>query len=127
MWDEAEAKREEYGCTCILYSTHRCCFEQPAADETYQLPMTVIDLGKTHPLLSTENETGNTIITISYWKSIEHLHTFARGPAHRAGWDWANKALKGHPYLGIMHELYSAPKGHWENIYANFKLFGMGK
>ena len=26
-----------------------------------------------------------------------------------------------------MHELYYAPKGHWENIYHNFKPIGLGK
>ena len=26
-----------------------------------------------------------------------------------------------------MHEVYAAPKGHWENIYNNFKPFGMGE
>ena len=27
------------------------------------------------------------IVTISYWKDIEHLHAFAHGPTHRLGWD----------------------------------------
>jgi len=26
-----------------------------------------------------------------------------------------------------MHEVYAAPKGHWENIYVDFPPFGMGE
>lgn len=66
------------------------------------------------------------MIWLSYWKDIDHLRAFAHGDAHRAGWDWFN-AFKGHPHIGIMHEIYSAPQGHWENIYHNFRPFGMGK
>ncbi|MCJ1391814.1 hypothetical protein MMC18_004681 [Xylographa bjoerkii] len=98
MWEEAEANREQYGY-----------------------------LGKTFPLISTELASGNVMITLSYWKSIEHLHAFARGPAHRKGWDWLNKVARHDQSLGIMHEVYSAPYGHWENVYANFRPFGFAQ
>ena len=65
------------------------------------------------------------MIWLSYWKDINHLRAFAYGDAHRTGWDWYN-AFKGHPHIGIMHEIYSAPKGHWENVYHNFRPFGLG-
>lgn len=32
---------------------------------------------------------------------------------------------KTHPYLSIMHEVYEAPKGHWENIHMNNQLVGL--
>ena len=32
-----------------------------------------------------------------------------------------------HPHLGIMHEVYAAPPGSWENISVNFAPFGMGE
>lgn len=58
---------------------------------------------------------------------MESLHAFAQGPAHRAGWNWWNRTVKQHPHIGIMHEVYAAPKGHWENIYVNCPPFGMGE
>lgn len=67
------------------------------------------------------------MITISYWRSAGHLHAFARGAAHRKGWDWFQRSTKQHPHLGIMHELYSVPAGHWENTYLNFNPFCMGE
>ncbi|KAL8801252.1 MAG: hypothetical protein Q9182_004601 [Xanthomendoza sp. 2 TL-2023] len=70
---------------------------------------------------------GPAIVTISYWKSIEHLHAFANGPAHRQGWNWwMAEARKQYPHLGIMHETYEAPYGRWENIYEGFVPIGMG-
>ncbi|MCJ1382838.1 hypothetical protein MMC17_005951 [Xylographa soralifera] len=98
MWKEAEENRELYGY-----------------------------LGKTLPLIGAEQASGNVLVTLSYWKSIEHLHAFARGPAHRAGWDWMNKRVNNSPYLGIMHETYLAPYGQWENVYANFRPFGFSQ
>ncbi|KAL8725571.1 MAG: hypothetical protein Q9166_007273 [cf. Caloplaca sp. 2 TL-2023] len=78
------------------------------------------------PVPATETSSGPAIITISYWKSIEHLHAFAHGPAHRQGWDWwMNKAREKYPHLGIMHETYEAPRGSWENIYEGFVPVGM--
>ncbi|KAL9101128.1 MAG: hypothetical protein Q9187_009277, partial [Circinaria calcarea] len=84
-------------------------------------------LGRSSDMLATDDETGNAIITLSYWKSMAHLHEFAQGPAHREGWDWFNRMTKSHPHLGMMHEVYAMPKGHWENIYKNFTPFGMGQ
>lgn len=67
----------------------------------------------------------NEIMTVSYFRSAAHLHHFARGPSHRAGWDWWNKMVKKHPYMGIMHEIYSAPKQSWENVYVNYHPTGL--
>ena len=75
----------------------------------------------------TPETTDFTLLVLSYWKDVEALRAFAQGPAHRAGWDWWNKVTRSHPHLGIMHEVFAAPKGHWENIYINFKPFGMGE
>ncbi len=83
------------------------------------------DLGKSSTLLVTDLDCGNTMLWLFYWKDIDHLRVFAHEDAHRAGWDWYN-AFKGHSHIGIMHEIYSAPKGNWENIYHNFRPFGMG-
>ncbi|MCJ1316077.1 hypothetical protein MMC15_001397 [Xylographa vitiligo] len=98
MWREADENRELYGY-----------------------------LGRTFPLIGAEQASGNVLLTLSYWKSIEHLHAFARGPTHRAGWDWMNKMVNKNPNLGIMHETYLAPYGNWENVYANFRPFGFAQ
>ncbi|MCJ1401655.1 hypothetical protein MMC11_004872 [Xylographa trunciseda] len=90
-------------------------------------PMTCGYLGRSSDMLATDDETGKAIITLSYWRSMAHLHAFARRPAHRAGWDWFNRMTQSHPHLGMMHEVYAMPKGHWENIHKNFTPFGMGQ
>lgn len=97
MWKDAEANREKWGY-----------------------------LGKTNPMpMATAG--GNALVTISYWKDIEHLHAFALGPTHRLGWDWWAAQNKKYPHLGIMHETYAVPKGAWENIYQNCHPLGMGQ
>jgi hypothetical protein len=39
--------------------------------------------------------------------------------------DWWFKTAKEHDYLAIWHEVFHAPKGHWENIYMNSHAGGM--
>ena len=53
---------------------------------------------------------------LSYWRSIESLHAYARGPVHRAVWIWWEKTPKQHDHLGINHEIYEAEAGAWENV-----------
>lgn len=76
--------------------------------------------------MAIENGAGTTILVVSYWSSMAHLHAFAHGPSHRVGLNWWNKTQKEHPHLGIMHETYVAPRGNWENFYQNFHPIGMG-
>ena len=73
------------------------------------------------------DKSGRTVVTLSYWQDLDHLHAFAQGASHRAGWDWWTKVAKEHPHIGIMHETYCAPNGHWETICQNFQPFGMGE
>ena len=68
-----------------------------------------------------------TKISLSYWKSVEGLHAFALGPQHMEAWNWWNSTVKEHPHLGIMHEVYSAEPGAWENVNTNFIPFGLGE
>ncbi|CAG8980998.1 hypothetical protein HYALB_00013318 [Hymenoscyphus albidus] len=84
-------------------------------------------LGKTSTLYSTDADSGNTMAWISYWKSLEHLQAFAKSPVHQKGLNLFFEGQKKHPHLGIMHESYSVPKGHWETVYHNFKPFGFGQ
>lgn len=114
MWKDAEENRERWGCKYL------------AAFETAFLADFKIDLGKANTMpIATAG--GNALVTISYWKDIEHLHAFAHGPTHRLAWDWWTAENKKYPHIGIMHETYAVPEGGWENIYQNFQPFGMGE
>ncbi|KAJ9669574.1 hypothetical protein H2201_000441 [Coniosporium apollinis] len=73
-----------------------------------------------------ERATGNEIMAVMYFKDVEGLHKFAHGPQHRKGWEWWNKNLRKLPHLSIWHEVFAAPAGHWEGIYANSHATGLG-
>lgn len=112
MWHDLDKNREKWGCKF-----------SPMQGIHYVLKLDAV-LGKTPTLVATEEDHTNTLVWISYWKSVEHLRAFALGDAHRAGWDWFNKTSeKKYPWIGIQYELYYAPRGHWENIAHNFKPF----
>ncbi|TKA76771.1 hypothetical protein B0A49_08381 [Cryomyces minteri] len=79
------------------------------------------------PYLDAGHRTSSSaIMTNFYFRSAADVHTFAHGSAHRAGWDWWNSFVKQHKYLAIMHEVYEAPAGAWENIYWGFEPIGFG-
>ena len=83
-------------------------------------------LGRSATMLSLDRYTNNQIVTISYWKSREHLARFAQAPPHMKAWVWWNKMIKDNTHLSIMHEVYDVPAGCWENIYVNSHTLGMG-
>ncbi|PVH98545.1 hypothetical protein DM02DRAFT_530950 [Periconia macrospinosa] len=97
LWKDAEKHREEYGY-----------------------------LGKTPMMMTTEESCNNTMVWISYWKSVDHLYKFANAPIHREIWAKYNEILKTHTHMGLSHELYIAPEKHWEAIYSNYRPFGLG-
>jgi hypothetical protein len=66
------------------------------------------------------------ILNISYWRDLEAVHAFAHSPLHREAWDYWNRTIKSHDFLGIHHEVYEAEAKHWENVYANFQPTGLG-
>ncbi|KAK4445364.1 hypothetical protein QBC34DRAFT_413389 [Podospora aff. communis PSN243] len=82
-------------------------------------------LGCTGWTALTEQRSGNQVMVVCYFRTLEDLHGFAHGPLHRKAWDWWNGITKAHPHLSIMHEVYHAPKGHWENIFINNHLTGI--
>lgn len=83
-------------------------------------------LGFTSWTALTEERSNSQVMLICYFRSIENLHGFAHEPLHRKAWDWWNRITKNHPYISITHEVYHAPKGHWENIFINNHLAGIG-
>ncbi|KAL6721911.1 hypothetical protein ACLMJK_001016 [Lecanora helva] len=70
---------------------------------------------------------GSALITISYWRSIDHLHAFAASPLHKAGWEWFGQITKKWPHIGILHETFEAKERGWENVYKNSWPVGMGQ
>lgn len=71
-----------------------------------------------------DEDTSNTMVWLTYWEDLEHLHAFAHGDVHSAGLDWWY--AKKYPHIAIGHETYVVPKGNWETIYHNFRPFGLG-
>jgi hypothetical protein len=83
------------------------------------------DLGRTAALYDITDREGMTIFWISYWKDLKALQRFSASALHRAGMNAYGQ--KKHPYCGLMHETYHAPKGSWENLYGNMPPTGLGK
>ncbi|KAL7796082.1 hypothetical protein V8C37DRAFT_373076 [Trichoderma ceciliae] len=84
-------------------------------------------LGASYYQSTNERLTTNGFMTCCYFRSVEDIHRFAHSPIHREGWNWWSSITDSHPHLSIMHELYSAPKKNWENIFINYHLTGIGK
>lgn len=83
-------------------------------------------LGSQHWVADGQRSTGNEIMTVMFFKNVDGLHKFAHAPLHREGWDWWNKTESQHGHIGIWHEVFVAPKGHWETIYINSQPLGLG-
>jgi heme-degrading monooxygenase HmoA len=84
-------------------------------------------LGKTSKLMSSDEDCNNSVSWVTYWKDLASLQAFANGPLHSKGVQWYVKEVsKKYPHIGIFHEVYTVPKGHWETISVNMKPFGMG-
>jgi len=86
-------------------------------------------LGTSDWIRNGEPPTNNEIMAVMYFRSAEGLHAFAHSPAHREGWAWYIKTVEKHPYMGIWHETFVSPAGHWETVYMNERpmLLGAGQ
>ncbi|MGO9623897.1 MAG: DUF4188 domain-containing protein [Steroidobacteraceae bacterium] len=78
--------------------------------------------------LHAESWFSRTIILVQYWRSMEHLMTYAksREAAHLPAWQAFNKAIGVNGSVGIWHETYQISPGGYENIYVNMPPFGLG-
>jgi hypothetical protein len=67
------------------------------------------------------------IVSITYWKSFEHLEHFARSAdePHLESWRTFNRSIGSDGTVGIWHETYLVPVGQSESIYANMPVFGL--
>lgn len=85
------------------------------------------DLSRTPMLVGQVPGRGNYMVVLSYWKSLDHLRDFAAKSYHANGRRWWDRTKKQWPYIGIFHETYNVPTGHYEAIYENFHPFGIGQ
>ena len=64
----------------------------------------------------------------SFWRSFEHLETYARSrdAAHWPAWVDFNKRVGSSGDVGIWHEAYLVPAGAYECVYNNMPPTGLG-
>lgn len=72
---------------------------------------------------------GLTPVIIQYWRSFEHLETYAkdRNGAHYPAWKAFNTKIRSNGDVGIWHETYKVRSGEYECVYNNMPKFGFGK
>jgi hypothetical protein len=72
---------------------------------------------------------GRTILTLQYWKSVEHLNAYAknRNAAHLPAWAAFNRAIGKSGDVGVWHETYRVQQGSFETVYVNMPPFGLAK
>ncbi|KAK3342080.1 hypothetical protein B0T25DRAFT_559921 [Lasiosphaeria hispida] len=84
-------------------------------------------LGRSPDLVASDYSQNNTLHSVSYWKSIEHLEAFSRRPVHIKGFKFlVSTIMGGSQDLGVLHEVLYCPAGHWEAIYTNVKSQNFG-
>ena len=90
-------------------------------NELYKNP----DMG----LLSHEQWSGRTTIMVQYWKSFEHLETYAKNKNsnHLPAWKEFNNNIGSNGDVGIWHETYLSKQGSFESVYNNMPKFGLAK
>ena len=82
-------------------------------------------LGSSSWLNATDGAACNEILTLIYFRSREQVVKYAHSPMHREAWTWWNEIINDLGHIGISHEVYEAPYGNWEAIYANTKPSGL--
>jgi Domain of unknown function (DUF4188) len=67
-------------------------------------------------------------MVVQYWRSFEHLETYARARnhAHWPAWVAFNKRVGSNGDVGIWHETYLVPAGGYECVYNNMPPTGLG-
>ncbi|MGP5673547.1 DUF4188 domain-containing protein [Brachybacterium alimentarium] len=67
---------------------------------------------------------------VQYWKSVEHLYTYARrgSSEHLPAWKAFNASARKHPgAVGIWHETYAVPASGIETFYGNGADLGLAR
>jgi hypothetical protein len=70
-----------------------------------------------------------TTLMVQYWRSFEDLAVYAgnRDAVHLPAWREFNRQVGSNGDVGIWHETYRIPVGHYEAVYNNMPAFGLGK
>ena len=79
-------------------------------------------------LMSCENYSGRTTLSVQYWRSAEHLLAYAKNKEkqHVPAWrQWVKRWSQG--AVGIWHETYVVGPGSYESLYQHMPPFGLGK
>jgi hypothetical protein len=69
-------------------------------------------------------------VIIQYWKSFEHLEAYAKAAdhLHLPAWKAFNRQVaNSRGDVGIWHETYFVPAGHYEAVYSGMPPSGLGK
>ena len=79
--------------------------------------------------LGSESWFGRTTIMVQYWRSMEHLHEYAksRRSAHLPAWKRFNEIIGTSGDVGVWHETYRSRAGDYEGVYVNMPSFGLSK
>jgi hypothetical protein len=77
-------------------------------------------LGASDWISASGRTSGNEFASILYFEDDDALHRYAHGPMHTDTMTWWRSVEKELKHVGIMHEVFSAPKKGWEGVYINY-------
>lgn len=68
------------------------------------------------------------VAVLQYWRSAEDLRAYAHSSdrKHLAAWRRFNDRIGTSGDVGIWHETYVVPRGHYETIFVNMPRYGLG-
>ena len=69
-------------------------------------------------------------VIVQYWRSFEHLESYARDPdrLHWPAWvDFNNRVGRARSDVGIWHETYKVKAGEYECVYSGMPPIGLAK
>ena len=80
-------------------------------------------------LISHEQWFGRTTIMLQYWRSFDHLESYAKAKNsnHLPAWSAFNRNIGSNGAVGIWHETYIIRAGTFESVYNNMPVFGLAK
>jgi hypothetical protein len=66
---------------------------------------------------------------VQYWRSVEDLHRYAEAgdKHHKPTWKKFYQKLFRNASVGVWHETFIVPAGHYESVYVNMPRLGLGK
>src|SRR4051794_582893 len=93
------------------------------------MPRMLKELAK-HPECGFLGHIQGGFLIMQYWRSFEHLETYARSHDHHhwPAWVAFNQRMgKSRGDVGIWHETYLVPAGQYEAVYSGMPRWGLGR